>query len=104
MYSKYHSKKCKYNDIVFHSKKEMNRYKELLLLQKANEINGLSLQVPFTLIEKSEYGRKIKYIADFVYYENGEVIVEDVKGMKTDVYKLKKRLFEEKYHIRIRET
>lgn len=103
MYSKYHAKKCEYNGIKFDSKKEMNRYKELLLLQRGNVINGLSLQVPFTLIEKSKYGRNIRYIADFVYQENGETIVEDVKGFKTDVYKLKKRLFEEKYGIAIRE-
>ena len=41
--------------------------------------------------------RKIEYIADFMYEEDGKVIVEDVKGMKTDVFKLKRKLFEYKY-------
>lgn len=89
---------------MFDSKKEANRYIELKLLQKNNYIYGLQLQVPFILVDKSRYGRAIKYVADFVYYENGKLIVEDTKGYKTDIYKLKKRLMAEKYEIEIKES
>ena len=41
--------------------------------------------------------RKIEYIADFQYIENGKTIVEDVKGMQTDVFKLKHKIFEKVY-------
>ena len=41
--------------------------------------------------------RKIDYVADFKYIENGKTIVEDVKGLQTDVFKIKHKLFEKKY-------
>ena len=89
---------------MFDSKKEANRWNELKLLERANIIHDLRRQVGFTLIEKSKYGRKITYISDFTYYENDQLIVEDTKGYKTDVYKLKKRLMAEKYGIEIKES
>jgi len=102
---KYHARKTEVDGIVFDSKKEAERYRQLLLLQRAGEITGLQIQVPYVLIEKSKYGKTIKYIADFVYREkNGEQIVEDTKGVKTPVYRLKKRLMAEIYGIEIRET
>ena len=107
--SKYHNEKTEVDGIVFDSRKEANRYRELKLLEKAGEISGLKLQEKFELIPAIyEYGvcvqRAITYVADFVYKENGETIVEDVKGMKTDVYKLKKKLMRWKYGIKIREV
>ena len=102
--SKYKAKKTIVDGIKFDSQKEALRYKELKLLEKVHKIDNLRLQVPFTLIDKSKHGRAIKYIADFVYCSNGLEIVEDVKGYKTDVYKLKKRLLAEKYGIEIKET
>ena len=90
--------------IRFDSKKEANRYCELKLLEKGGIISNLALQVPYTLVESTKYGRAIKYVADFVYKENGNTIVEDVKGVKTPVYKIKKRLMAEKYGIVIKET
>jgi hypothetical protein len=48
--------------------------------------------------------RAIKYRADFQYIEGGQIVVEDVKGRKTDVYKLKKKLFEYRYGMPIREV
>ena len=103
-YSKYHAKKVEYEGRTFDSTKEFKRYKELKLLERQKIITDLQLQVPFILIEKSEYGRAIRYVADFTYYENGKFIVEDVKGYRTDVYKLKKRLFEEKFKMKITEV
>jgi len=104
-YNKYHAKKTKVGNITFDSKKEAKRYNELGLLLKAKKIKHLQLQVPFILIPKNENGRAIKYIADFVYFdEQDKVIVEDVKGVKTPVYNLKKRLLKEKFGIDIVEV
>ena len=103
-YSKYHAKKETVDGITFASKHEAKRYRELKLLERAKAISDLQLQVTFPLVRKSEYGREIKYIADFVYYEDGKLVVEDTKGFRTDVYKLKKRLMAELYGIEIKET
>lgn len=102
-YSKYHAVKTELDGIKFDSKKEAKIYSELKLLERAHEISNLRLQVPYILIEKSEYGREIKYIADFVYEEKGQTVVGDAKGIRTDVYRLKKRLMAEKYGIIIKE-
>lgn len=103
--SKYRNQKVIVDGIKFDSKKEANHYKELKLLEKVNYISDLKLQVPFTLIDKSKYGREIKYIADFTYIELGKLIVEDTKSpvSKTPVYRLKKRLLAERYGIEIKE-
>lgn len=112
-YSKYHAKRTTIDGITFASKKEANRYQQLKLLEKTGVIKDLQLQVPYVLIEKSKYGRAIKYIADFVYLTNNDSecfgvystkVVEDCKGFKTDIYKLKKRLMAEKYGIEIKES
>lgn len=70
-------------------------------MQKANYITDLELQPHFLLQEAFKKNgktfRKIEYIADFKYTENGKIIVEDVKGIQTDVFKLKHKLFEKKY-------
>lgn len=86
----------------FQSGKEARRANELILLESKHKIYGLRCQVSFPI------GAGSHYIADFTYAEmvNGELqfIVEDCKGFRTKEYKLKKRLFEERYHISIRET
>ena len=102
--SKYHARKTKVGDKVFASKKEADRFVELTLLEKAKAIQDLKCQVAFPLLPKSRWGREIRYIADFTYYEDGHLVVEDAKGFRTDVYKLKKRLFEERYGIELKET
>lgn len=102
--NKYRNKKIKVGNMKFDSMKEFRRHKELKLLEIAGKITNLQGQVPFVLIDKSKHGRVIKYVADFVYYEDGKMVVEDVKGVKTPVYRLKKRLLAEKYGIEIKET
>lgn len=102
--NKYHNKKQLLDGKMFDSKKEAGRYAQLFILERAGQISDLQTQVPFILIEKSQYGRAIKYVADFVYNENGQKVVEDAKGFKTPVYKLKKRLMAEKYNIIIKEV
>lgn len=101
--SKYHAKRTEVDDIKFASQKEARRYMVLRLLEMGGQIQDLRLQVPYVIIEKSKHGKAIKYIADFVYKENGKEIIEDTKGYKTDVYKIKKRLMAEK-GFNIKET
>lgn len=102
-YSKYKNKKIFIDGITFDSQLEANRYCELKLLYKAGEISQLRLQPEFELIpafrKNGKSFRKTIYKADFMYLDNcsGKYIVEDTKGFKTDVYKLKRKLFEFKY-------
>lgn len=97
-YSKYHSKTVEVQGIRFDSKKEANRYLELKLKERAGEIQNLELQPEFELQPKFRKNgvtfRAIKYRADFKYTDHGKTVIEDVKGMKTDVYKIKRKLFE----------
>ena len=86
-----------YNGITFDSKAEMLRYTHLLLLQKAGAIQNLELQPHFELIpafqrRKHKY-RAMCYTADFRYQEFGNTIVEDVKGVKTKDYEMRKKAF-----------
>lgn len=109
--SKYHSKKTVIDNITFDSKREAERYLYLKSLLKSGEIRDLRLQPRFELLpsfkKNGKTYRKCEYIADFSYFniKTGENIVEDVKGLKTEVYKLKKKLFEYKYpHLEITEV
>jgi hypothetical protein len=99
--NKYKNRKIVVDNIKFDSILEANRYQELKLLQKAKQISNLRLQVPFLLQEgfkkNGKTHRKIEYIADFVYEENGQTVIEDTKGMKTETFKIKQKLFEYKY-------
>ena len=93
--NKYRAVKTEVDGIVFDSKREAARYMELMLMQRAGEIKRLELQPKYDCIVN---GRKIcTYRADFRYSTNENSIVEDVKGMKTPVYKLKKKLVEALY-------
>ncbi|VFB17214.1 Protein of uncharacterised function (DUF1064) [Urinicoccus massiliensis] len=102
-HSKYKAKKAIVDGITFDSKKEAGRYQELKLLERAGAIKDLSLQPNFLLQDKFKYKgkteRKIEYIADFQYYvvKDKRWVIEDVKGYKTDVYKLKRKLFLKQY-------
>ena len=107
-YSKYRAKPVVIDGIRFASQKEGNRYKELILLKKAGEIKWLKLQKPYSVYAHN--GRTLNrqkvltYIADFVYEDkNGIKHIEDVKGFRTPIYKLKKRIIEAVYGIRIEE-
>lgn len=101
--NKYHAKSVVYNGIRFDSKKEAERYKELSLLQRSGYIRDLKRQVPFVLIDKNEKFSRCVYKADFVYKQNGQQVVEDVKGFITDVYKIKRKLMYDRYGIEIKE-
>jgi len=90
------------------SKREAKRAEELKLLERAGEISGLREQVVYELIKSVVVqGRKrppIRYVADFVYWLDGKQITEDVKGMRTDIYRLKRHLMMAVYGIEILET
>ena len=110
---KYRNRKTQIENIVFDSKKEAQRYCELKLLENKGEISQLQRQVPFELIP-AEVGadkkklRSIIYLADFVYLTEKDGVsqkhIEDVKGVKTAVYRLKKRLMWHLYRISIEEV
>lgn len=111
---------------VFDSKHEFTRWCELRLLERAGKITDLKRQVKFELIpaQREESTEVFKagphrglpkpgaviemactYVADFLYFdENGELVVEDVKGHKTEAYKIKKKLMLWVHGIRIKET
>lgn len=121
--SKYGSQKIIIDGISFDSKKEARRYKELRLLEKGKAIEGLELQKEFVLIPAQyEYyvrlgkrGKRLKdgkrcveksvvYKADFAYFENGKLVVEDTKGYKTKDYVIKRKLMLYVHGIRIKEV
>lgn len=96
--SKYYNRKVMYKGLVFDSVKERNYYMFLENLLQAGEITDLRLQVAFELQPrfKAKNGhiiRPITYKADFVYKDkDGQEVIVDVKGYKTEAYKLKKKL------------
>ena len=121
--NKYKAIKTCVNGIEFDSRKESRRYQELLLLERAGVILNLKRQVKYVLIPAQyefyeRYGKKgqelkpgqrllekeCAYIADFVYEENGKLIVEDTKGVKTKDYIIKRKLMLYTHGIRIKEV
>ena len=106
--TKYHNRKAELDGIIFDSERERDRYAELKVLEKAGEIQGLALQPVFELVPAiKENGkivqRAVTYKADFSYMRNDEIVVEDAKGVKTDVYRLKKKLMRYRYHVVVQE-
>jgi hypothetical protein len=98
--SKYGNKETIVDGIKFDSKREASRYQELKLLEKGKQIVGLELQPKYTLqLAFTDYDgvkhQAITYIADFTYFDKkfDIQVVEDCKGMRTEVYKIKKKLF-----------
>lgn len=123
MKSKYKNIKTKINGIEFDSRREANRYTVLAMMEKAGIISNLRRQVRFELLPtqyetyeryskngkrladgKRAVERSVSYIADFVYEDRGKTVVEDVKGIQTKEYILKRKLMLEKFGIRIKEV
>lgn len=92
--NKYRNIKCEYDGHRFDSKREMLRY---IQLTNDNAVTDLRCQVKYELLPKTDKYRSVGYVADFVYRRNGVEIVEDVKGVETDVFKLKRKLFYYRY-------
>ncbi len=118
--SKYGNRKTVKDGIPFDSIKEYARYCELSMLERAGQISNLQRQVKFTLIpsqrEPDAEGkrggvkrgklieRECSYVADFVYEQGGERIVEDTKGFRTKEYIIKRKLMLWVHGIRVREV
>ena len=108
--SKYNAKPTTIDGYRFDSKAEARRYGELLLLEKAGEITDIRVHPHFLLEQPftdnfGKHHRAIHYIGDFDYYEksSGLIVVEDVKGHKTAVFRIKEKLFRKGYpHIDLR--
>lgn len=106
--SKYHAKKTCVDGITFDSRREADRYLVLKSMEENGAIEDLRRQVRYELVPAfdvdGKHYRPVYYVADFVYAENGKEVVEDVKGMRTDVYRLKSKLFARRYGKVIKET
>jgi hypothetical protein len=102
-YRKYGNRKTVVDGIKFDSRAEAGRYKELRLMEKAGVIRDLVLQPEFLLQDKFKHKgkteRAVKYTADFKYFDilRGVYIVEDVKGVETEAFKIKRKLFLKRY-------
>ena len=122
--NKYSARKVTVNGITYDSIKEYHRHCELKLLERVGRITDLKTQVPFELIPAQyetfeRYGKKgqrlkdgkrcveksVVYWADFVYTENGKMVVEDTKSdaTKTKDYVIKRKLMLWVHNIRIKE-
>lgn len=99
---KYRNVKTNVGDITFHSKKEAARYCTLKLMETAGVITAFILQPKIPIIIDGK--RICYYIGDFGYFKDGVQIIEDCKGMKTQVYILKNKLIKALYNIEILET
>lgn len=104
-YGKFNAKKqiCRHGH-NHDSKSEAERCDILHILQRKGRISGLQLQVRYELLPATKYEefsmpneRSITYIADFVYQQDGLTVVEDVKGMKTPEYIMKRKMFKRRY-------
>jgi hypothetical protein len=117
--SKYGAKPTTVDGIRFASQKEAARYRELCLLEKSGEIWDLELQPRFPLHAPSTTGtihgalkaaagnfdgRIGEYRADFQYFDKRGKVIEDVKGMRTPLYRWKKKHVEKQYGIRVVEV
>jgi len=100
--TKYNSKKVEIDGIIFDSKIEAKYYEQLKWLQEHNQILFFRIQPRYLLQEAFKKDgktyRKIEYIADFeIHHLDGSIEVVDVKGMETEAFKIKRKLFEKKY-------
>lgn len=100
--SKYNNRKVEADGYTFDSQAEYYRYCELLLLARSGQISHLEVHPKFELLPafkdaSGKHHRKIEYEADFRYTEAGRKIVEDKKGVRTAVFKIKEKLLLNRY-------
>ena len=102
---KYRARRSEIDGIGFDSAKEARWYLDLKLLERCGEIRALELQGRYELLPKNGRERAVHYVADFRYEENGKLVVEDVKGVRTREYILKRKMFRYRYpEIEFRES
>ena len=108
--SKSHAKKTVVDGITFDSRKEADRYLVLKGMEEDGSIEDLRRQVRYELVPAfdvdGKHYRPVYCVADFVYMdrETGKEVVEDVKGVRTDAYRLKSKLFARRYGMSVKET
>jgi hypothetical protein len=108
--SKYGNRRVSYDGRTFHSVAECEHYKTLKLQEAAGEISDLECQPRFELLPgfrdwEGKRHHPTFYVADFSYKRNGRIVVEDVKGMKTDAYAIKVKFFLSMYpHVEFHEV
>lgn len=103
--SKYGNKKVYFEGQWFDSRRELKRWNELQLMERALIIHDLKRQVSFEVVPACPPRKAVHYIADFVYIgEKGDMVVEDAKGFPTEVFKLKKKLMWWRHGIEVREV
>ncbi len=100
--SKYGAVKTTVDGIVFHSKLEARQWSELRLQERGGLISNLERQVSYCL--KLNGILIANYVADFRYQRDGVTVVADSKGVRTPVYRLKKKLMQALYGIEIQES
>lgn len=99
---KYNAVKTEVDGIIFDSKKEAAEYQTLKLLERVGAITDLQLQPTFELQaayvdSNGKRQRAIVYKADFAYTQEGRRVIVDVKGMKTPVFRIKEKMFRERF-------
>jgi len=105
--NKYNARKVEFRGMTFDSKKEFERYLELLEMERVGKIQDLQRQIKYEILEGNEFFRPVHYIADFKYREDGQEVTEDVKGVRKgsayQLFKIKQKLIYDKYKIMVQE-
>ena len=95
--NKYNAHKSEYNGMKFDSAFELDCWRYLEELVKEGKINNLQRQVKFNIIPANSVYRALNYVADFTFYVGNEYIVADAKGMVLPEFKIKQKIFFDKY-------
>lgn len=105
---KYRNEPCEVGGEKYRSKREMRRHQDLVLLERAGLISDLRREMPFVLAPATRINGRLKpalrYVADFVYVEHGHQRVEDAKGVRTQVFRIKQHLMATIHGIVVREV
>ena len=95
--NKYNAHKAEYNGIKFDSQFELKCWIYLKELVKEGKINNLQRQVKFNLIPANSVYRALTYVADFTFFVGDKFVVADAKGVITPEFKIKQKIFFDKY-------
>ena len=107
--SKYRNTRCTVDGQTYRSQREATRHRSLLLMQRSGLIAELQREVPFVLAPAVRFTDRratpaLRYFADFVYTQDGQRVVEDCKGLRTEGYRIKRHLMLALHGIEILET
>lgn len=95
--NKYNAKKVKYNGIVFDSAFELKCWQHLEQFESEGKIKDLNRQIKFELLPANSVYRALTYVADFTFYVNDKYIVADAKGLVLPEFRIKQKIFYNKY-------